>query len=85
VAHRNILWLIDRHGVLLEKLEENPAALLKSRLNTTEPVTEICRVSYNRQRPPLGILDGDRRQYGSRYLISAGGAATLIASRNIVS
>ncbi|MDR2445393.1 MAG: fumarate hydratase [Spirochaetaceae bacterium] len=49
-AHRNMLGLIDERGVFLEKLEENPAALLKSALQQAETppsYIETRRVSFD--------------------------------------
>ena len=78
-AHRNMLGFIDEHGVFLEKLEKNPAALLKSALNRAEqapqPDIETRRVNFDVPMAELceklsGFKTGDALLASGKLLVA---------------
>ena len=77
-AHRSMLGFIDQSGVFLEKLEENPAAFLKSALKKAEPPIpdiETHSVSFDMPMAELckklsGFKTGDALLASGKLLVA---------------
>lgn len=77
-AHRSMLGFIDQSGVFLEKLEENPAAFLKSALKQAEPPIpdiETHSVSFDMPMAELreklsGFKTGDALLASGKLLVA---------------